>query len=112
MALFRVQIQLKSPLVTPLKGDTIWGHVAWGIANHEGDGAIEEFIADCKENHAFVISSAFPKGTVCKSIPDVPERIENLSPEDYAKIKQEKKKRYQNASMYFDVAEPAENNEG
>lgn len=108
MALFRIQIKLKSPLVTPLKGDTIWGHVAWGIANHEGDDAVAKFIADCKENHAFVISSAFPKGSVCKAIPDVPERIENLSPEDYAKIKQAKKKRYESANAYFDISDPAQ----
>ncbi len=112
MALFRIQIKLKTSLVTPLKGDTIWGHVAWGIANHEGDDAVAEFIADCKENHAFVISSAFPKGYVCKAIPDVPERIENLSPEDYAKIKQAKKRRYENAHAYFDISEPAQNIEG
>lgn len=111
MALFRIQIKLKSPLVTPLKGDTIWGHVAWGIANHEGDDAVARFIADCKENHAFVISSAFPKGSVCKAIPDVPERIENLSPEDYAKIKQAKKKRYESANAYFDISEPVQKTE-
>lgn len=103
MALFRIQIKLKSPLVTPLKGDTIWGHIVWGIANHEGDDAVAKFIADCNDNHSFVISSAFPKGMVCKSIPDVPERIENLSPEDYAKIKQAKKKKYEKASLYFDI---------
>ncbi len=109
MALFRIQIKLKSPLVTPLKGDTIWGHIAWGIANHEGDNAVAKFISDCKENHVFVISSAFPKGTVCKSIPDVPERIENLSPEDYAKIKQSKKKKYESASTYVDITESTQN---
>ena len=37
MQLYKVAIQLESSLVTPLKGDTIWGHVVWGIANHEGD---------------------------------------------------------------------------
>ena len=109
MALFRIQIKLKSPLVTSLKGDTIWGHVAWGIANHEGDDAVAKFITDCKDNHAFVISSAFPKGMVCKAVPDVLERIENLSPEDYAKIKQEKKKKYESASTYFDIKEVHQN---
>lgn len=101
MALFRIQIKLTSPIVTPLKGDTIWGHVVWGIANHEGEQAVADFIKDCKENAAFITSSAFPSGFVCKPIPDVAERSENLSPEDYAKIKQSKKIQYEKASLYF-----------
>lgn len=101
MTLFRIQIKLMSSIVTPLKGDTIWGHVVWGIANHEGEQAVADFIKDCKENAAFIISSAFPAGLVCKPIPEVAKRLENLSPEDYAKIKREKKKLYENASLYF-----------
>lgn len=101
MTLFRIRIKLTSSIVTPLKGDTIWGHVVWGIANHEGEQAVADFIKDCKENAAFIPSSAFPAGLGCKPIPEVAERRENLSPEDYAKIKQGKKKRYENASLYF-----------
>lgn len=101
MTLFRIRIKLTSPIVTPLKGDTIWGHVVWGIANHEDEQAVADFIKDCKENAAFIISSAFPAGMVCKPIPEVTERLENLSPEDYTKIKQNKKIRYEKASLYF-----------
>lgn len=104
MALFRIQIELKSPLATPLKGDTIWGHAAWGIANHEGEQAVADFIKDCKENAAFIPSSAFPAGFVCKQIPEVTERVENLSPEDYARIKRGKKIKYEGTARYFDGA--------
>lgn len=104
MILYRVQIELKSPLVTALKGDTIWGHVAWGVANNEGDEGIKSFLQDCKgESPSFVVSSAFPAGFICKRIPELEERKENLSKDDYAKIKQRKKEKYAKASDYLDV---------
>ena len=106
MILYRVQIELKSPIVTALKGDTIWGHVAWGVANHEGDDGIKSFLQDCKgEEPSFVASSAFPAGFVCKRIPELEKRKENLSKDDYAKIKQRKKEKYAKASDYLTVEE-------
>ena len=44
MQLYKVSIKLKSAFVTPLKGDTIWGHIVWGIANHEGDDTVANFL--------------------------------------------------------------------
>lgn len=48
MQLYKVSIKLKSAFVTPLKGDTIWGHIVWGIANHEDEQAVEKFLAEEK----------------------------------------------------------------
>ena len=108
MKLYKVQLKIESPLVTPLKGDTIWGHVAWGIANHEGEEAVSAFIEDCKnDGSAFIVSSAFPKGCVCRQIPQVKERKEDFSLEDYAKIKALKKEKYESASSYFDLKDSA-----
>ena len=109
MKLFKVQLKIESPLATPLKGDTIWGHIAWGIANHEGEAGITAFIEDCKKAEpAFITSSAFPKGYICRHIPDVNERKENFSLEDYAAIKALKKKKYETASDYFSSASKTE----
>ena len=109
MKLFKVQLRIESPLVTPLKGDTIWGHVAWGVTNHEGVAGVAAFIEDCrKDEPAFIISSAFPKGCVCKRIPEVPKRMEGLTLEEYAKIKELKKKKYELATDYFNSAEKVE----
>ena len=106
MALFRITIRLESPLVTALKGDTIWGHVVWGIANHEGEAAVQKFLDDCNGNEpAFVTSSAFPSGFICKPLYKPNERNKRLSPDDYAQIKKLKKVRYERASDYLDLQE-------
>jgi CRISPR-associated protein Csm4 len=61
MTLYRITIELCSALVTPLKGDTIWGHIVWGIANHEGDEAVAEFLEqEKKASPALAVSNAFP----------------------------------------------------
>ncbi len=101
MNTYKISIEVLSPLETPLKGDTIWGHIAWGIANHQGDEAVAEFIEDCKNpDKAFVVSSAFPKGTICKNIEPPPERKDDFDAEDYAKIKQCKKQKFQSAAYF------------
>lgn len=113
MELYRVKIQLTSPLVTPLKGDTIWGHVAWGIANHEGDEAVQKFLDACKDTEpAFIVSSAFPTGFVCKPIPLPHARDTQLTPESYAAIKKCKKDRYVRVSDYLDTGDSAQGDGG
>lgn len=98
MELYRVKLLLKSPVGTPLKGDTIWGHVVWGIAHHEGSAAVESFLEQEKGSEpVFVVSSAFPEGLVPK--PVMPEKafVKMLDRDDYAKIKKLKKQRFVNS---------------
>jgi len=104
--LYRVRFKLCSSVVTPLKGDTIWGHIVWGIANHEGDEAVDKFIEQEKSDPpALVVSSAFPEGLLCRDLPLPPERKESMDTEEYTKIKKEKKIKYMPASKYFEGAE-------
>lgn len=101
MNLYRITIRLKSSLVTLLKGDTIWGHFVWGIANHEGDETVDKFLEECKtENPPLIVSSAFPQGTICKPILEVKEHGD-LSIEKYSEIKKNKKIKFVNARDYF-----------
>ena len=101
MQLYKATIKLESSLITPLKGDTIWGHVVWGIANHEGDEAVSNFLHEEKsENPSFIISSAFPKGTICKPYPKHIPRGE-MSTKKYADIKRNKKIKFVSASVFF-----------
>lgn len=101
MTLYRISIKLKSPLITALKGDTIWGHFVWGIANHEGDESVEKFLSECKtECPPLIVSSAFPKASLCRPVPEVKEHGD-LSIEKYSEIKKLKKIKYVNASAYF-----------
>lgn len=100
MQLYKATIKLESSLVTPLKGDTIWGHVVWGIANHEGEGAVDKFLKEEKtDSPAFIISSAFPKGTICKPYPKHTPRGE-MSSKKYAEIKKNKKIKFVSAGDY------------
>ncbi|MDR2580745.1 MAG: hypothetical protein LBC85_07110 [Fibromonadaceae bacterium] len=78
-----------------MKGDTLWGHIVWGIANHEGEEAVEKFLEQQKKQPNFIVSSAFPKGTICKPLYK-PEPHENLTIEKYAEIKKRKKEKYVN----------------
>ena len=103
MTLYRIRFELNSSLITPLKGDTIWGHIVWGIANHEGNKEVENFLEQEKSGSpALIVSSAFPAGMVCRPLPLPKEREGNLSKEAYSKIKIDKKKKYVPASKYLE----------
>ncbi len=103
MNLYRIKIKLLSPLVTPLKGDTIWGHVVWGIANHEGESAVTEFLTGNMEKPSLVISSAFPCGCVCKPLPVPNKRTEILTKASYPQIKAAKKVHFEKAEIFLTV---------
>lgn len=110
MQLYKATIKLESPLVTPLKGDTIWGHVVWGIANHEGDDAVNEFIeASKKTEPPFIISSAFPEGTICKPYPKHETRKLEMKTKDYAQIKKNKKVKFVPVCEYIENIRATEN---
>ncbi|MEL5720920.1 MAG: CRISPR-associated protein Csm4 [Treponemataceae bacterium] len=108
MHLYRITIELLSSLITPLKGDTIWGHIVWGIAYHEGEKAVAEFLENEKNSPQFVVSSAFPYGLICKPYPKPPKRTENLDIKTYSKIKKMKKMKYRYASEFLNVPLPEE----
>lgn len=103
MELYKQTLRLESSLVTSLKGDTIWGHIAWGIAVHEGEQAITAFLEEAKRAPNLIVSSAFPAGYLCKPYPAPRKRTEMLSLTKYADIKKQKKQRYAVASEYLSV---------
>ena len=101
-SLYRIRFKLRSAIVTPLKGDTIWGHIVWGIANNEGPEKVAEFLGREKTNPPeLVVSSAFPAGMVCRPLPSPKDRDGSLDTVTYSKIKQDKKKKYELASEFF-----------
>lgn len=103
MNLYRIKIKLLSPLVTPLKGDTIWGHIVWGLANHEGENKVAEFLNSNMKKPSLIVSSAFPTGCVCKPLPEPNQRIESLTKTSYPQIKKAKKLRYEKADSFLTV---------
>lgn len=101
MSLVRASIKICSRLQTPLRGDTIWGHIACGIANHEGNEGVDKF---CRLDPPFVISSAFPHGMLPKPLLPLEESAEEFkSKQEYTEFKQSKKLKYCNASDYLDL---------
>lgn len=97
MSLYRIKIQLCSPVITALKGDTLWGHIVWGIANHEGDNAVQEFLEAEKQTPLIIVSSAFPSGYICKPIPLPLLHNDDLTADKYAEIKKNKRVKYLSA---------------
>lgn len=96
MTLYKLVLKILSPLASELKGDTIWGHFVWGIAHHEGDEKVAQFLNECKTNEApLICSSAFPHDTICKPIFSATEKTDEiLSIEKYAEQKKIKKQKY------------------
>lgn len=105
MNLYRLTVKLLSSIVTPLKGDTIWGHLVWGIANNEGDDAVSNFLQKEKESPQLVVSSAFPHGLLCKPYPKPKERTKQLDITKYSEIKKNKKIKYVDADEYLDLGD-------
>lgn len=62
MAYFKINLKLLSPLGTPLMADTLFGHLCWGIALHEGSTAIREFLEAMRQSPPLLISDPFPAG--------------------------------------------------
>jgi CRISPR-associated protein Csm4 len=57
----RVELVLKANVLTPFQADTIFGHLCWVVAHHEGNKALEEFLEPFKTaTPPFLISDGFP----------------------------------------------------
>ena len=65
MNLYRVQLQLRSGLGTPLASETLWGHVAWGYRYRHGEQALSDWLARYDNGETpLVISDPLPTGFV------------------------------------------------
>lgn len=75
---YRVELELRSGLGTPLAADTLWGHVAWGIRYGEGTNALEAWLARYDDDAPpLVISDPLPHGYFPRpALPPVPRCAE------------------------------------
>lgn len=93
MNTYRVLLSVPGRLGTPLIGDTIFGHVVWGIARHEGSAKAESFLEAFEKEPHFIVSSAFPHGFI--PMPQLaPVSATPTSFDEYQEIKKCKKLRY------------------
>ena len=63
MPTYRIDLELRSGLGTPLAADTLWGHLCWGLRHHHGQQVLNEWL----ERHdtaepPLVLSDPFPAG--------------------------------------------------
>lgn len=57
-----ITLRALSPLATPLQGDTVWGHICWGILDHEGEQNLHQFLDAYKASVPLALSDGFPAG--------------------------------------------------
>jgi len=71
----------------------LFGHVAWGIARHEGDDEVHSFLKAFEDEPPFIISSAFPRD--CLPMPQLaPSPTKVQSYDEYQFLKKRRKMRY------------------
>ncbi len=98
---FKVKIEILSPIGTPLLGDTIWGHICWGIRYYKSESALKEFLQKYNsENPPLIISDGFFENTL--PVPLLTPYIsENLNIKRLNDLKKRKKIKYIPADLIF-----------
>lgn len=65
MKTYKLTLEPKSPFITPLQSDTIFGHLAWAIVYEQGEMRLKEILDEFRSGSPpFLLSSAFPEGTL------------------------------------------------
>lgn len=63
MRVHKLAIEPKSPFMTSLQSDTLFGHLAWAIVYEEGESKLKEVLAEFNRGQPpFLLSEAFPEG--------------------------------------------------
>lgn len=60
---YKINIKLKSSIITPFHSDTLWGHICWALRYTRSEQELLNFL-ECYDSGEppLVISNAFPKG--------------------------------------------------
>ena len=96
MKIYEITIKPLSGFATPLKGDTLFGHICWQAAYDEKlfSLSIDELLVDYEQNPFVVISSAYPKlgNLAALKRPDMPlDALFDFSGKDTKEIIKERK---------------------
>ncbi len=77
MPVYRVRLELRSGLGTPLAADTLWGHIAWGIRYRAGEQALNAWLDRYDAGDPpLVISDPLPEGFWPRpALPPVPRPV-------------------------------------
>lgn len=87
MKTYRITLNLRSAFATPLKGDTLFGHLCWAIRNRLGENNLSRLLNGYTNSQPFaVVSDAFPQGFV--SLPRLPgSSYDKIEGEDRKAVK-------------------------
>lgn len=108
MRLFRIKLRQLSPSRTPWHSDTLFGQLCWQVALRDGEEAVDEFIQRFRKDPPFVLSDAFPAGLLpCPLMPWL-GRGKAQSPEEYTRLKKQRKARYLTLEQFSNVRLGAE----
>jgi CRISPR-associated protein Csm4 len=102
MKLLKAKLEIKTPLVTPLQADTLFGHVCWGLVFRQGERKLDELLSLYdQENPPLVFSNGFPEGMLPfpHLTPYLPRDIE--SSEESREFKRLKKVPYLPLEMFL-----------
>lgn len=86
---YRLTLEVRSPLVTPLAADTLWGHIAWGLRWYEGEAHLVEWLRRYDELPPLVLSNPLPTGFWPR--PAVPAPPRDDQPPDESQAAKRKK---------------------
>ncbi len=100
MKKYKLTFELKSPLITPIQGDTLFGHICWGIAYNHGEAELLSFLDSYSTKPPLVISDGFPYGFLPKPI--LKQYFSDKEPnlEELSLIKKLKKLKYIPEKMF------------
>lgn len=69
MKTYAIKLRLRTHFLTPFHADTVFGHLCWAVAHHDGDAELREFLEPFKRGAPpFVVSDGFPSGFLCKPL--------------------------------------------
>lgn len=106
MATYRVTLELRSALATPLAADTLWGHIAWGIRYRQGEAALLRWLAGYEHGEPpLVISDPLPAGFFPRPQLPPPFPARQVSRSEAAKRKSLAKVAWIDASTWTRVAD-------
>lgn len=103
MNTYKITLSVQSALSTPLQGDTLFGHICWGIRWTEGENALLAFLKEYEaEEPPLIISNGFPAGSLPRPLLQPAPADMPLKASDYPLLKKVKKINYLPADWFFD----------
>ncbi len=93
MHTYRIELELRSGLGTPLSADTLWGHLCWGLRYQLGAPALEEWLARYDAGQPpLVLSDPLPSGYWPRPVlPPAPRAAQAPDKDAADRIKQQAK---------------------